>query len=359
MPALALTAVSLGAAASAGAVLVSSVRSEPRPGDRAERPQEVPARCLENEPPPEEEAKLAENTAVQVHQANGESIVEVDQRLDQAFREVSCLSKAVMYIVSNKTNDKFSPINLSKYLRMKEVDVFEGPSEQQALEVNARKLLEYLQRPSVVAKGKNVGLRHVLIAEALPREEIKALLPAVEAAYAQQPLDYGRNSRYGDKWRISCYLVVLEKWKPKIEPHMPMVECMSPTMHRVNELFAKWYCQLKGLASIDVKAMNAFVTRYRPVEHEDQLEKHIDGANVDGSVILALGTNDPFDGGDLRVWDGKPTEEFVYSMQPGDVLFLDHAVWHQGCPITRGTRWALVLFLRLENPVVHGTASRP
>merc|ERR1719468_1192616 len=129
-----------------------------------------------------------------------------------------------------------------------------------------------------------------------------------------------------------------------------MVECLSPVMNKCTEAFGLWYSHLKGLKSIDVIVMNAFVTRYRPINNEDQLEKHIDGANVDGSVILALPTDDPFEGGGLHVWDSKPQQEYAYQMEPGDTIFLDNAVWHQAKPITTGTRWALVLFLRLRTP---------
>lgn len=50
-----------------------------------------------------------------------------------------------------------------------------------------------------------------------------SILKEIKESYVQQPLDYGRNSRYGDEWRISCYMVVMENWKPKIMPHEPML----------------------------------------------------------------------------------------------------------------------------------------
>merc|ERR1711972_1032497 len=153
---------------------------------------------------------------------------------------------------------------------------------------------------------------------------------------------------------ISCYVVVMENWKPKILPHEPMVLCMSPTMDKCVEAFRKWYCHVHALASVDVHVMNAFVTRYRAIHEEDQLKKHIDGSNVDGSVILALPTDDPFEGGSLHVWDRKPEKEFVYQIKPGDVIYLDNGVWHQAKPISCGTRWALVLFLRVRKPVPLG-----
>ena len=52
--------------------------------------------------------------------------------------------------------------------------------------------------------------------------------------------------------------------------------------------------------------MNELVTRYRPKPDEAELKKHIDGANVDGSVILALPTDGPSKVGQ-GPWDGRPT----------------------------------------------------
>merc|ERR1712107_846586 len=113
--------------------------------------------------------------------------------------------------------------------------------------------------------GGPTPLRHAFVARTVCPEKLQGLFPEMKAAYTQQPLDYGRNSRYGDKWRISCYLVVMENWKPRIEAHEPMVRCMSPVMNECMEAFSKWYCHLKGLASVDISVMNAFVTRYRPI----------------------------------------------------------------------------------------------
>jgi len=276
--------------------------------------------------------------------------------LDALLQEVGQRSKGVLYIVSNKTKDQFSVVNLKKYLRMKGVEVQDGATEEETISRNARQLLQLLDTEGTTVPPKAVQLRHALVSSVIDPERLTALFPAMKAAYVQQPLDYGRNSRYGDKWRISCYLVVMENWKPKIEAHQPMVECMGPVMDACTEAFAKWFCRQRSLASVNASVMNAFVTRYRPIQDEDELKKHIDGANVDGSVILALPTDDPFQGGALHVWDGKPQRESVYHMRPGDVIFLENAVWHQAKPITTGTRWALVIFLRLKDMTPQGRA---
>ena len=51
-----------------------------------------------------------------------------------------------------------------------------------------------------------------------------------------------------------------------------------------------------------------------------------DGANVDGSCILALPTDEPFEGGALHVWDGKPKQVTcffgVLGVEDGEVLMV-------------------------------------
>ena len=127
----------------------------------------------------------------------------------------------------------------------------------------------------------------------------------------------------------------------------PMVEALGDVMDLCVKRFEEWYLDRFGRRRC-ASVMNAFVTRYRPTPDESELKKHIDGANVDGSVILALPTDDAFEGGGLRVWDGGGDKVHDYVMKPGDCIFLDARIWHQGRPITSGKRYALVLFLRLR-----------
>jgi len=273
---------------------------------------------------------------------------------EELLHAVGRRSKGVLYAVSNKTNDAFSIPNLTSYLRTKGVAIHAGATAEETITVNAERLLQLLDSAGTRLPRSSARLRHALVSGVVHPDDLKRIFPAMKAAYVQQPLDYGPHSRYGDKWRISCYMVVMENWKPKIEPHEPMVECMTPAMNACTDAFAKWYCCQRGLSAVEVVVMNAFVTRYRAVQDEDQLKRHIDGANVDGSVVLALPTDDPFQGGALHVWDGKPQRQVVYPMRPGDALFLENAVWHQAKPITSGTRWALVLFLKLHNAKPQG-----
>ncbi|KAL7522533.1 LOW QUALITY PROTEIN: hypothetical protein ACHAWX_007233 [Stephanocyclus meneghinianus] len=88
---------------------------------------------------------------------------------------------------------------------------------------------------------------------------------------------------------------------------------------------------------------------------------------VDGSVVVALPIDrwtaseeeDLFEGhgGGLTFWDGvkqsdeggkSEPAEITYNTRSGDVAFIDKGVWHQANPITKGTRWALVIFYKVE-----------
>jgi hypothetical protein len=104
-----------------------------------------------------------------------------------------------------------------------------------------------------------------------------------------------------------------------------------------------------------------FITRYTPAPGEQALLKHVDGAGkVDGSIVVALPmdswsaplTNNAFEGGGLTFWDGRDangtTQQIHYDTRSGDVGFIDRAVWHQADPITKGTRWALVIFYKVD-----------
>ena len=97
--------------------------------------------------------------------------------------------------------------------------------------------------------------------------------------------------------------------------------------------------------------LQSFVTRYRPLPGEASLPKHVDGISIDGSIVVGMPTDKPFDGGGLTVWEGSPDDPIAthyFPMRPGDVCFLDKLVWHQADPITSGERWAIVIFYRAK-----------
>lgn len=188
-----------------------------------------------------------------------------------------------------------------------------------------------------------------------------------------------RNLRAADS-RRRC--APLSSTVPCCNPHEGLRRHCWELLETCNELFARWYRQqhacndpITSSYKTDenhdpiVSRLMTFITRYTPAPDENALLKHVDGAGkVDGSVVLAL----PIDrwtasedensfeghGGGLTFWDGRTQrnaesgrrepEEIAYNTRSGDLAFIDRAVWHQANPITRGTRWALVIFYKVE-----------
>eukprot|EP01062_Namystynia_karyoxenos_P068741 TRINITY_DN6374_c0_g1_i1.p2 TRINITY_DN6374_c0_g1~~TRINITY_DN6374_c0_g1_i1.p2 ORF type:complete len:401 (+),score=132.00 TRINITY_DN6374_c0_g1_i1:99-1205(+) len=135
-------------------------------------------------------------------------------------------------------------------------------------------------------------------------------------------------------------------------------EICDPLLRYCDERFVAFYERLHGRGAVkDLGRMQSFITRYRPVRGESGLLRHVDGAQVDGSAILALPTPTEFEAGGVTVWerlDGQRDDEgelkeveYPYPMAPGDMCLLDSCVWHQGNPITAGERWSLVIFYRV------------
>merc|ERR1711998_608564 len=103
-------------------------------------------------------------------------------------------------------------------------------------------------------------------------------------------------------------------------PHTTTRLCkrdFGPPPPMSSELFVPWYEKIHGEGSVlALSRMQSFVTRYRARPNENALLRHIDGALVDGSLILALPTDVPFEGGGVTVWDGKPEEAHKFAMAP-------------------------------------------
>ena len=173
------------------------------------------------------------------------------------------------------------------------------------------------------------------------------------------------------EWKISCYLEVMAGGIPCTNPNLALLEHFTPLLDTCNDAFSHWYrqqhsCNHQRKAAttserIRVKRLMTFVTRYTPNPGEQALLKHVDGAGkVDGSVVVALPIDrwsapehcNAFQGGGLTFWDGKDSSrrplEIHYDTRSGDLAFIDRAVWHQADPISKGTRWALVIFYEVQ-----------
>jgi len=272
------------------------------------------------------------------------------ERQTKLLAEVRKRSKVVLLLVTDKTSERFVPRALETYLKRNGLEPqMGGAADADAVEANVRKLIGLLDTGDKGLGYVSDQLAHACVREVVSPSKLQEVFPQMQAAYSYQELSYGRNSRYGEKWKISCYVKVKPGWTPRIDPHEPMVACMTPIMDECVARYREWYCRKKNTENVDIEVLNCFVTRYLPKPGEDRLDKHIDGHNVNGSIILALPTNDLFEGGELHVWDRPNNHEYVYAMKPGDIIYLLGPIWHQAMNIRTGTRWALVLFLGLSD----------
>ncbi len=214
-----------------------------------------------------------------------------------------------------------------------------------------------ISRPGIVkeiAKGvlrkKLSKMRHLVIKEGIQTAYLDSLFPQILNLFDPQTVEYNGGIANVKKWKISCYLEVMDGGIPCTNPNLELLSVCTPLLDTCNSLFTLWYkqqhaCNGVKLDGIKVDRIMTFVTRYTPQPGEEALLKHVDGAGkVDGSLVVAL----PIDrwsspeednsfeghGGGLTVWDGKDEnrrpKEIDYDTRSGDIAFLDRAVWHQG-----------------------------
>ena len=232
-----------------------------------------------------------------------------------------------------------------------------------------------------VIRAKLSKRRHLVLSRAISPEYLDSLMPnIVTSLFQPQTVTYNGGVANIKNWKISCYLEVMDGGIPCTNPNIPLRDHCSELLNACNELFAHWYRQQQGCndpktsrykrdenGNPNVSRIMTFITRYTPAPDENALLKHVDGAGkVDGSVVVALPIDrwsDPEEvnsfeghGGGLTFWDGvklsgggkRVADEIQYDTRSGDVAFIDKGVWHQANPITKGTRWALVIFYKVE-----------
>ena len=203
--------------------------------------------------------------------------------------------------------------------------------------------------PKGVLRKKLAKMRHLVIEKGIEPSYLDSLFPQILELFDPQTVDYNGGIAKVKKWKISCYLEVMDGGIPCTNPNIELLNACKPLLENCNFLFKLWYkqqhaCNGKRIDIIDVERVMTFITRYTPAPGEEALLKHVDGAGkVDGSIVVAL----PIDrwsgpeeensfeghGGGLTFWDGKrdgrPIES-DYDTRSGDVAFIDRAVWHQG-----------------------------
>lgn len=174
---------------------------------------------------------------------------------------------------------------------------------------------------------------------------LSGLFPKLKKLFSPQPLVKYK----GVEWKISCYMELEDNFisgSYQVIPALDLLKACRPLLNKCDDLFGTWWRHCYGLRNAKPYRVHSFLTRYLPVKDQDQLRKHIDGKHLDGSVVVRLPSR--CTGGQLKVWDGRPVEEFQYEMSTGDVVLLDRAVWHQALPVVGGVKWALVIFYKVN-----------
>ena len=127
------------------------------------------------------------------------------QEATALIAQLKALNSTAALVVTNAKGDAFAAKALAKYVRK-----VCGVSSGDALE-DATRLIQHCKNatpPSATAFGPRKTLRHVLVRGCVSPQLLHQRFPRIKGAYTQQALDYGKNSRYGDRWKISCYIVV-------------------------------------------------------------------------------------------------------------------------------------------------------
>lgn len=243
-----------------------------------------------------------------------------------------------------------------------------------------------------VLRHKLQKLRHLVLKGVISDEYLnREVVPKLLEEFDPQTVMYNGGIAKVKEWKISCYLEVMEGGIPCTNPHVGLLQVFRPLLETCDDLFLVWYKQQHACnrpSRFGKKSFNTnkplkcqrlmtFVTRYTPAPGEQALLKHVDGAGkVDGSCVVALpGNSWHGHGGGLTFWDGKEPipesdsdkdskpnrlrprfrpREIHYQTRSGDLAFIDRAVWHQADPITKGTRWALVIFYKVTEEEEEG-----
>jgi hypothetical protein len=272
------------------------------------------------------------------------------------------------------TATKVSNNNVTTINNVNAIPILARPKEVLLKEISKQVLRHKLQK-----------LRHLVIKEGINPSYLDSLFPTLLQTFRPQHVTYNGGTAQIKDWKISCYLEVMDGGIPCTNPHIELLHHFEPLLNTCNGLFVEWYRQQHSCnnsskeKALSCQRLMTFITRYTPAPGEQALLKHVDGAGkVDGSCVVALPIdrwsgsyeNNTFEGygGGLTFWDGKEKvavdvddkeqrttrtttilrpKEIHYDTRSGDIAFIDRAVWHQADPITKGTRWALVIFYKV------------
>merc|ERR1712032_644013 len=95
----------------------------------------------------------------------------------------------------------------------------------------------------LVVRKKLAKLRHLIIPKAIAPEYLDSLFPALLNLFKPQTVTYNGGVANIKKWKISCYLEVMDGGIPCTEPNLELLHIFSPLLRECNTLFLHWFQQ--------------------------------------------------------------------------------------------------------------------
>jgi hypothetical protein len=131
-----------------------------------------------------------------------------------------------------------------------------------------------------VIRCKLAKRRHLVLREAIDPAYLDSLFPDLLKVFVPQPVEYNGGVAGVKKWKISCYLEVMQGGIPTTEPSLDLLRLLRPLLDACNDLFVHWYRQQHSCNDssqrTEVRAcrrLMTFVTRYTPAPGEQALLK--------------------------------------------------------------------------------------
>jgi hypothetical protein len=142
---------------------------------------------------------------------------------------------------------------------------------------------EGLQKEIVrsVVRQKLRKQRHLVCEKAISAEYLDELFPRLLELFQPQTVIYNGGIAKVPKWKISCYLEVMEGGVPTTEPNTKLKDHFLPLLSACDDIFLYWYRQQHACnnktpgqqPAQNCHRLMTFITRYTPNPGEEALLK--------------------------------------------------------------------------------------
>ena len=131
-----------------------------------------------------------------------------------------------------------------------------------------------------VLRQKLAKKRHLVLKEAIHPSYLDGIFPELLRLFQPQIVTYNGGVAQIPKWKISCYLEVMDGGIPTTEPNLELCQLFDPLLSACDDLFLYWYRQQhacngrrQATASSSCRRLMTFVTRYTAQPGEQALLK--------------------------------------------------------------------------------------